>query len=229
VEGRIGGVEFDVREEVDNSLFAEIAFVSAWSSHLRQLETPKFFSFHFTSLAAIAAKYGRDSQQWSAAVEAIDATLTLSLLKDCTYEVIYLPTYQTEKNQILKERLSPIVSQYVSVDFFPQIYLTSEGVTKQSELCTQISETLSSEFPEVTVFCPLNVGNEKRALEQSGEPNELAPVTASIPTVLQFHYVFWTMMVVIAAMSWATYAIATIEPDESLYTASTFFKKGGKV
>jgi len=145
-------------------------------------------------------------------------------LKDCTFEVIYLPTYHNERSQTLKARLSPILSSFVSQDLFPQLYLTTEGVAKQADLCAQVVASLSTEFSDVTVFCPLNVENEKRALMDS-EPTNLAPVTASITTVLQFHYVFWTMMVIIVALSWATYAIATIEPDESLYTASTFYKK----
>lgn len=57
----------------------------------------------------------------------------------------------------------------------------------------------------------------------------LAPVTANVEEVLRFHYVFWTHMILIVALLWATCAIGTIPPDESLYTASTFYKKGGKV
>jgi len=118
------------------------------------------------------------------------------------------------------------VSQYLSIDLFPQLYFTPEGVSNQLEICEQMIHTLSAEFPEVTVFCPLNVGNDKRALLQDpNEPTVLAPVTASIPTVLQFHYVFWTMMVIIVIMAFATYAIATIEPDESLETAATYYNK----
>lgn len=81
------------------------------------------------------------------------------------------------------------------------------------------------------MFCPLHSEERKRmTLESQLDPViPLVPLVATDIEVLRFHYVFWTLMVLLVALIWATCALAYIPPDESLYTASTFYKKGGKL
>lgn len=230
VEAFIGSVSFDAKDEVDTTLFAEVAFVSAWTSFLQQSESQKFFSFHFKSLPLIAEKYGKNSPQWTAAVELIDATVLYSLatLRDCAFEVVYLPAIPNERTKAMQSLVAPILDGFVAEEKFPHIYLTPEGQVKQQELCQKMRQTLSQDYPEATVFCSLK-GEEKKRMNQDDTNVPISPVTASIPTVLQFHYVFWTMLVLLVALIWATCMIAYIPPDESLYTASTYYKKGTKL
>jgi hypothetical protein len=82
---------------------------------------------------------------------------------------------------------------------------------------------------EIVVFCSLQSEDKKRMIQDEPGTVPISPVTASVPTVLQFHYVFWTMLVLLVALVWATCMIAYIPPDESLYTASTYYKKGTKL
>jgi hypothetical protein len=39
--------------KVDTTLFAEVAFVSAWTSFLQQSQSQKFLSFHFKALPLV--------------------------------------------------------------------------------------------------------------------------------------------------------------------------------
>jgi hypothetical protein len=220
-EAKIGDVAFDINDEVDKVLFAELAFVSAWTSKLRSVESRKFFAFHFASPLKIAEKYGKDSQQWFAALSAIDKVIAGTISGDSVLEVLYLPAYSTERTKTMNQVLTPVIADYVSDNLFPQLYLNEKGMAEQALVCQKIKDTLAADFADVTVFCPLHE-TEKRAI------SEVEAVTVDDKDVLAFHYVFWTMLVIIAAFLWAAYALAYIEPDESLYTASTYYKVGGK-
>lgn len=50
----------------------------------------------------IAEKYGRNSPQWVSAVELIDAVIlhSLSTLKECAFEIVYLPAHHTERMKV---------------------------------------------------------------------------------------------------------------------------------
>jgi len=222
VEGRLGEVAFDIHDDVDNTLFAELAFVTAWSNYLRSVESRKFFAFHFTSLTKLASKYGQDSAQWKAALLAIDEVITRSHLDDCAMEILYLPTYRTPRYEAMRQLITPVVAEYVSDNIFPQLYLNEGGLSEQAIVCDKIRHILSTNYADVTVFCPLR-NHEKRAIEE-----DQPVVETDNSAVLAFHYVFWTHLVLIAIFLWAAYAIAYIPPDESLYTASTYYKKGPK-
>jgi len=223
----VDDVIFDLTDEADNSLFQEIIFVASWSSFMNQ--TPNhlnFFSFHFSSLALITAKYGKGSEKWNKAVSLIDSSIYGMYGNGAILEIVYLPTFQPSSVQSIISSIVP--SGLLAHEDFPQYYLTAEGQRTQQQFCEQIKKALGSQFSGATVFCPPHTSNTKRSIATVSQvtPTNMAPITASITTVLQFHYVFWTMMIIIAALSWAVYAIASLEPDESLYTSSTYFKKG---
>eukprot|EP01127_Copromyxa_protea_P000471 TRINITY_DN10389_c0_g1_i1.p1 TRINITY_DN10389_c0_g1~~TRINITY_DN10389_c0_g1_i1.p1 ORF type:complete len:503 (-),score=143.37 TRINITY_DN10389_c0_g1_i1:69-1529(-) len=225
-EAKIGTVAFD-KEDV--TLFAEAAFVSAASSVLGQSESQKFLSFHFKSLAKIATKYGAGSAQWTVAVDLIDAAITHALvnLKGCTSEIVYLPAYETSRVKELQSLIEPITAAHTEDNKFPQVYLTAAGQNEQEQLCKKTRDVISQSHPEVTVFCPLHGEEQKRAIH---DDVPLVPLVADTPAILKFHYVLWTMLAIVAAILYAAYQLAFIPPDESLYTASTFYKgKGAKV
>lgn len=152
VEAKVGSVNFDVKDEVDVALFAEVAFVYAWSTHLQQTSSQKFLNYHFRSLPQIAEKYGHNSPQWTTAVELIDATIAYSIatLKDCAFEVVYLPTHHNERIKAIKSLVTPITARHTNEERFPQIYLTEAGQEKQEELCREIRRTISDKYPDTT-------------------------------------------------------------------------------
>jgi len=228
VVASIGGIKYDVNDENDNTLFAEVAFVSAWTSYLEKDSTSQsFFSFHFASLGLIEAKYGRSSPQWLKAFSLIDLVLSRALVNNFVFEIIYLPTVSTVQTKAIESIVTPIVASYLDQSFFPHIYLTAEGKTKQEELCQEIKHKLSEDFSSITVFCTVDHGHKKRAEEDPVLPwAELLPTEAD---VLALHYVLWTFLILIAALIWGVIALATIPPDVSLLTASTFYKKGPKM
>jgi len=219
-EAKIGEVSFD-SSEIDRSLFLEVAFVAAWTNQFgSDGTTQRFFSFHFTSLSALATKYGTDSAQWLAAVELIDHLLSRALAHNCAFEIIYLPARQAS----LLAAVTPVVSKYTPAgeEASTQIYLSSE---EAAEICSSIKEELADLVAfEATVFCPHEHELEKRGL---GDDNIIAltPLVSTPAQILAFHYVFWTMLVLLVVLIWAMCAMAAMPPDESIETAMNF-KKG---
>jgi hypothetical protein len=91
------------------------------------------------SHSKIAEKYGKNSPQWTAAVELIDATVlySLSTLRDCAFEIVYLPALSNERSKVIPNR---------------KIELTSSRPCKPSSLLSLMALSLRRDFLTSTLI-----------------------------------------------------------------------------
>jgi hypothetical protein len=221
----ISGITFDLSSSPIENLFAEVLFT------LRMAESPvHFFSFHFDSLSEIANQYGSASDEYVIAVRMIDSAIAkvyseYKLHHSLEMSIIYSPA--AFQNKQVVEAIQPILANNIKAEIgkdlfttisnsLPNIYLSEEGKTHESDLCNSLTSALDKFY--VGVKCSIFI---KRHITEDTNGTTPAPAPGTNPNngpshvpqseVELVHIVLWLVVAMICALLQACYHLSVLD------------------
>eukprot|EP01006_Ploeotia_vitrea_P038045 TRINITY_DN66198_c9_g2_i3.p1 TRINITY_DN66198_c9_g2~~TRINITY_DN66198_c9_g2_i3.p1 ORF type:complete len:551 (-),score=295.41 TRINITY_DN66198_c9_g2_i3:71-1723(-) len=243
-------VTLDATQDEVFRLFAEVEYALSLPSMLRHDmaamvsdDVPDLFSVSFSTLSGIAARFGRDSQEFLAAARLIDAALPL-VIKE--FEKLYprrlvaqlvvlgeaAPAVapQTQVPQGLLTTVDQVLPHNQLRQSFPFVFVdaaTRADTKVLAGLCRKLATLIVADHSTtgIEVYCP-RVHFEQSALSDEVPISsfiELGATTAVQPADVQrYQIVLWLSILLGFVVLAAAYALAFMETDKDTLLYSKF-------